>query len=84
MLGVKSTCKDRLRQVLSEAEKINNKHLLTLQPGISENQTNEMKSNNLQLVIPKGLHQTYQDEQKNWLMSFSDFINLIEEKAMSI
>ncbi|TXK94611.1 restriction endonuclease [Methylococcaceae bacterium HT1] len=81
MLGVKSTCKDRWRQVLSEAAKIENKHLLTLQPGISENQTNEMKSNNLQLVIPKGLHQTYQDNQQNWLMSFSDFIMMVKGKA---
>src|SRR3546814_4083496 len=36
MLGAKSTLKDRWRQVLSEAEKINEKHLLTLSPGISE------------------------------------------------
>ena len=33
MLGAKSTCKDRWRQVLAEAEKINRKHLLTLEPG---------------------------------------------------
>jgi hypothetical protein len=46
MLGVKSTCKDRWRQVLAEADRINNKHLLTLEPGISENQTDEMKSKN--------------------------------------
>ncbi|GMN04539.1 type II restriction endonuclease [Erythrobacter sp. MTPC3] len=43
MLGAKSTLKDRWRQVLSEAERIENKHLLTLEPGISENQTSEMQ-----------------------------------------
>lgn len=42
MLGVKSTCKDRWRQVLSEAARIERKHLFTLEPGISENQTTEM------------------------------------------
>ncbi|WP_419627422.1 type II restriction endonuclease, partial [Thiolapillus sp.] len=31
MLGAKSTCKDRWRQVLSEAERIPDKHLLTLE-----------------------------------------------------
>lgn len=41
-----------------------------------------MKSNDLQLVIPKGLHQRYQNEQKNWLMSFADFIKIIKEKAV--
>lgn len=44
MLGVKSTCKDRWRQVLSEAKRIDNKHLATLEPGISENQTAEMQA----------------------------------------
>ena len=39
MLGAKSTCKDRWRQVLAEASKIPDKHLLTLEPGISEQQT---------------------------------------------
>ncbi len=52
MLGVKSTCKDRWRQVLSEAARIPDKCLLTVEPGISENQTNEMQANRLQLVLP--------------------------------
>ena len=38
MLAVKSTCKDRWRQALSEARRINRKHLLTLEPSISVNQ----------------------------------------------
>lgn len=42
MLGAKSTCKDRWRQVLSEAGRISRKHLLTLEPSISTNQTDEM------------------------------------------
>ena len=42
MLGVKSSCKDRWRQVLSEADRIEKKHLLTLESAISENQTNEI------------------------------------------
>lgn len=78
MLGAKSSCKDRWRQVLSEAEKIDHKHLLTLQPGISENQTEEMRSFNLQLVIPEPVHTTYKTNQKKWLMSVSEFIELIK------
>lgn len=77
MLGVKSTCKDRWRQVLSEAERIKFKHLLTLEPGISENQTNQMKRSNLQLVVPSALHRTYKTEQQTWLLSFDDFIQLL-------
>ncbi len=80
MLGVKSTCKDRWRQVLSEAARIPDKHLLTLEPGISENQTKEMMSNRLQLVIPTGLHETYQPAQKEWLMNVTEFIQLVQER----
>lgn len=80
MLGVKSTCKDRWRQVLSEADKIAGKHLLTLETAISNNQTNEMKKRNLQLVLPKGLHSTYMDTQRPWLMDVAAFIDLVKER----
>ncbi|EAA6843845.1 hypothetical protein DRX19_23085 [Salmonella enterica subsp. enterica] len=59
MLASKSTCKDRWRQMLNEAVRIPDKHLLTLEPSISENQTNEMKSEQVQPVIPQGLHSSY-------------------------
>ncbi|MBP3039563.1 restriction endonuclease [Bacillaceae bacterium Marseille-Q3522] len=78
MLGVKSTCKDRWRQVLSEAARIETKHLLTLEPGISENQTAEMQSSNLRLVLPQSLHETYSISQKSWLMNLAEFIILVK------
>ena len=80
MLGVKSTCKDRWRQVLSEASRINNKHLFTLEPAISQNQTNEMISNNLQLVIPEGLHSSYNTEQQKWLLKLYEFIEIVKDR----
>ncbi len=80
MLGAKSTCKDRWRQVLSEAERIEQKHLLTLEPGISENQTDEMRAKNLQLVLPLRLHATYRENQRSWLMNVEDFVALVSER----
>ena len=77
MLGAKSTLKDRWRQVLSEAVRINHKHLLTLEPSISENQTDEMSAKNLQLVIPKKLHETFRPKQQSWLMDVSGFLGLV-------
>ena len=80
MLGVKSTCKDRWRQVLAEAARIPDKHLFTLEPGISEHQTNEMVANRLQLVIPRGLYDTYRERQQAWLMDLNGFISLVKEQ----
>ena len=80
MLGVKSTCKDRWRQVLSEARRIEKKHLFTLEPGISENQTTEMTENRLTLVLPKSLHDSYRPAQQAGLMQLGQFIELAIER----
>lgn len=80
MLGVKSTCKDRWRQVLAEADRIEHKHLLTLETSISRHQTDEMQAKNLQLVLPRGLHKTYTPEQQAWLMDVSAFTVLVRER----
>lgn len=77
MLGAKSTCKDRWRQVLSEAEKIPQKHLLTLEPGISEDQTNQMQSFSLQLVVPEPVCESYTSAQQAWLWNLADFIDRV-------
>ena len=55
MLAVKTTCKDRWRQILNEADRIPAKHLLTLQEGVSEAQFSEMTNAGVQLVVPAGL-----------------------------
>lgn len=84
MLGVKSSCKDRWRQVLAEADRIHEKHLLTLEAAISTNQTCEMEHNHLQLVVPAELHKTYTLAQQNWLMSVSDFIEMLQFRQRAI
>lgn len=76
MLGAKSTCKDRWRQVLSEAKRIRAKHLATLEPGISAFQLAEMRAHNLQLVVPEPLHVTYVDKERTRIWSLSRFIDL--------
>lgn len=76
MLGVKSTCKDRWRQVLAEADRIASKHLLTLEAPISQQQTEEMRSKQLTLVIPRPIHSAFNSAQRSELMTLSDFISL--------
>ncbi|NKB76370.1 MAG: restriction endonuclease [Gammaproteobacteria bacterium] len=78
MLGSKSTLKDRWRQVLTEAQRIDIKHLLTLEPAISEHQTDQMKSEQLQLVVPSRIQSTYRPNQRAWLLSLSNFIDCVK------
>ena len=80
MLGAKRTCKDRWRQVLSEAARIYKKHLLTLQPSITVPQTDEMQSENLQLVVPRPIFASYRPSQQAWLMDVKGFFELVRGK----
>ena len=80
MLGAKTTCKDRWRQVLAEAKRIDQKHLLTLEAAISSHQTDQMCEHNLQLVIPRGLHETFTASQQKSLLTVADFTSLVRER----
>jgi hypothetical protein len=80
MLGVKSTCKDRWRQILTEAERIEVKHILTLESAISVNQTDEMKQHSLKLVVPQKIIGTFKPEQREWLFTVTDFIKLVKDR----
>lgn len=79
MLAVKTTCKDRWRQVLDEANRVPVKHLLTLQEGLSETQYRQMESSNLKLVVPKKLHDRYPRQIRSKLISVSDFLKELRQ-----
>jgi hypothetical protein len=80
MLGAKTTCKDRWRQVLSEAARIKAKHLVTLEPAISEAQTMEMIDHKLQLVVPSPIHSTFNTTQQAQLLDLNGFISFVKSK----
>lgn len=77
MLAAKTTCKDRWRQILNEAARIDTKHLLTLQEGISMQQHEEMQEEGVQLVVPAELVTAYPQEVREHLLTFSQFIGLV-------
>ena len=77
LLGAKTTCKDRWRQVLAEGQRLNRKYLATLEPGISVTQTSEMASQGLELVVPKPLHDSYNAGQRAALWSLASFIDAV-------
>lgn len=77
MLGIKTTCKDRWRQVTREAPRITTKHLITLQEGISESQLAEMRKQKVVLVVPRHMHAHYPAAAREYLMDFEGFIKLV-------
>jgi hypothetical protein len=80
MLAAKSTCKDRWPQILPEAERIPQKHLVTLEPAISEPQTNMMKDFGVQLIVPALIAESYTIGQRDWLLSIGDFVSLVSRR----
>ncbi|WP_335902429.1 type II restriction endonuclease [Shewanella algae] len=78
MLAVKTTCKDRWRQVLNEADRIPVKHLFTLQQGVSENQFEEMKEAGVKLVVPEPLHGSFPKSIRAELLTLAEFIEEIK------
>lgn len=79
-LGAKTTCKDRWRQVLNEANRIDTKFLFTLQQGVSSNQLEEMKHEKLQLVIPEQNRKCFDPKYHNELYSLGQFIEMVKHK----
>lgn len=79
-LGAKTTCKDRWRQVLNEADRIDTKYLFTLQPSISTNQLQEMKYERVVLVIPEDNRLSFDARYRNDLLSLKQFIRMVHEK----
>jgi len=80
MLAAKSSCKDRWPQILPEAERISQKHLVTLEPGISVPQTTMMQTANVQLIVPSDIQSSYTSEQQSWLWSVEDFLNILYQR----
>jgi len=78
MLAVKQTCKDRWRQVLSEADRIEKKHLFTMEPCISRFQLKEMQESRICLVVPQAIRESFDPDFTP--ISFSSFMELVLER----
>ena len=74
MLAVKTTCRDRWRQILDEADRITKKHLLTLQEGVSPTQYRQMRDAGVRLVVPKSVRRAYDSSIRHEVMDLSTFI----------
>ena len=80
VLGAKTTCKDRWRQVLNEADRVEDKYLFTLQQGISSNQLKEMEDYHLHLVVPHKYLTSFPKEYRSEICDLSTFIGIVKER----
>ena len=80
MLAAKSTCKDRWPQILPEAERLETKHLITLEPAISVPQTTMMQESNVQLIVPGAIRDSYSKTQKEFVWPLNQFIELVQTR----
>lgn len=80
-LAAKTTCKDRWRQILNEANRLReeNKYLCTMQQGISAAQTDEMETEKVILVVPKAYHTAYPKEKRDRIWTLGKFVNYVRE-----
>ncbi len=79
LLASKTTCKDRWRQILNEADRIKTKHLFTLQQGISKNQLEEMRKYDVQLVVPKAYLSSFPEEYRSSILILDQFVKKVTQ-----
>ena len=84
VLGAKTTCKDRWRQVLTEADRVDVKYLFTLQQGISKNQLKEMHDSRLTLVVPHKYIGSFPKEYQSEISDLASFIAKVKKKQESL
>lgn len=80
-LAAKTTCKDRWRQVINEADRLRDKpkYLCTLQQGISPAQMDEMQAENVILVVPQPYIAAFPRDRQDRIWSLLKFINYVRE-----
>lgn len=80
-LAAKTTCKDRWRQILNEADRLRDgrKYLCTLQQGISSMQMDEMEAEKVTLVVPKAYISTYPRDKQDRIWSLHTFVDHVKE-----
>lgn len=80
-LAAKTTCKDRWRQVINEADRLRgrDKYLCTLQQGVSAAQMDEMQEEKVILVVPKPYIASYPTDRQNRIWTIEKFIDYVQE-----
>lgn len=74
MMGAKTTCKDRWRQILNEADRISSPFLFTLDGTITTTQYEEMRAAHVRLVVPEPILREMPQCIRSTSMTLSAFV----------
>lgn len=80
MLAAKSTCKERWRQILAEAYRIEQKHLLTTDRQVTSSQLSEMENEKVCLVMPEPMMLHYDEAKRSKIMTLHEFLEFVKDK----
>lgn len=81
IVGIKTTCKDRWRQVLNEGKRVKRKYILTTQQGISAGQLDEMAKAEITLVVPEVLHSDYPPGHPIGILTVEQFLQKLRRST---
>lgn len=84
VLGAKTTCKDRWRQVATEADRADFKYLFTTQPGLTIYQLREMEALKVGVVTPEKNIGAFPSEFQPKIHSLAKFIGMVKEQQTTI
>jgi len=80
VVGVKTTCKDRWRQVVHEAKRVPEKHILTIQQGISGKLLKQMHESHVTLIVPARLHKQYPKDSPMAILDVQGFVKEVKQR----
>jgi type II restriction enzyme len=80
VVGVRNTCKGRWWQVTQDSPRVHQKHLITIQEGISAKQLMQMHKAAVALVVPQKLHKRYPKVNGVDLLNLDGFIKTVRKK----
>jgi EcoRII C terminal/Restriction endonuclease EcoRII, N-terminal len=83
LVGLKTTCKDRWRQVTQEGPRVERKHLLTLQQGITQKQLAQMEAAKVTLIVPEPLHKYYPDDSPVQPLTVNAFVEAAKRATIA-
>ena len=79
MLAIKTTLKDRWRQILREAERIPEKHLLTLEENLTPSQFEQIQGAGVKLVVPESRRRKFDAGMRAHISTLESFIREVRK-----